>query len=97
MEQHIHLGFFPVEAVLLIADILDGLAGDGFDRRGRNRFGATGLARLVVQRVSQAARMSQGLMPSLGPSRKNRSTTSSEMRSLTLSGWPSETLSEVNR
>src|ERR1700742_4759317 len=53
--------------------------------------------RLVVHKVSQAARISQGLMPSLGPSRKNRSTTSSEMRSHTLSGWPSETLSDVKR
>ena len=89
MQQHFDLGILPVKAILLVADILDGGAGDRFDFLGGDRFGAACFAgitaRLVVQRVSQAARMSQGLMPS-GPSRKNRSTTSSEMRSLTLSG-----------
>src|SRR5882724_504765 len=52
---------------------------------------------LVVARVSQAARIAQGSMPAFGPSRKNRSTISSEIRSQTLSGWPSETDSLVNR
>jgi len=46
--------------------------------------------RLVVASVSQATRAS-------GYSAKNKSTTSSEMRSQTLSGWPSETDSLVNR
>src|SRR6266403_728498 len=52
---------------------------------------------LVVASVSHAARIAHGSMPALGPSRKNRSTISSEIRSQTLSGWPSETDSEVNR
>ncbi len=52
---------------------------------------------LVVARVSQATLSCQGSIPAFGPSRKNRSTTSSEMRSQTLSGWPSETDSLVNR
>ena len=52
---------------------------------------------LVVASVSQAARIAQGSMPAFGPSRKNRSTISSEIRSQTLSGWPSETDSLVNR
>ena len=52
---------------------------------------------LVVASVSQATRSCQGSMPAFGPSRKNRSTTSSEMRSQTLSGCPSETDSLVNR
>src|SRR5262245_10004367 len=36
-------------------------------------------------------------MPALGPSRKKRSTTSSEIRSQTLSGCPSDTDSLVNK
>src|SRR6185436_8858019 len=52
---------------------------------------------LVVASVSQAARIAQGSMPALGPSRKNKSTISSEIRSQTLSGWPSETDSLVNK
>src|SRR6202795_1590663 len=52
---------------------------------------------LVVARVSQAARIAQGSIPAFGPSRKNRSTISSEIRSQTLSGCPSETASLVNR
>src|SRR5215510_9255301 len=51
----------------------------------------------VVAMVSQATRSCQGSTPALGPSRKNRSTTSSEIRSQTLSGCPSETDSLVNR
>src|ERR1700759_4226819 len=52
---------------------------------------------LVVASVSQAARIAQGSTPAFGPSRKNRSTISSEIRSQTLSGWPSDTDSLVNR
>src|SRR5437764_14216308 len=52
---------------------------------------------LVVAIVSHATRSRQGSMPAFGPSRKNRSTTSSEMRSQTLSGWPSETDSLVKK
>src|SRR6267378_4123155 len=52
---------------------------------------------LVVASVSQAARMAQGSIPALGPSRKNRSTISSEIRSQILSGCPSETDSLVNK
>ncbi len=44
--------------------------------------------RLVVTRVSQATR-------ACGSAPMKASTTVSEMRSATLSGWPSETLSEV--
>ena len=46
--------------------------------------------RLVVVRVSHATRAS-------GSFDRNRSTIESEIWSATLSGWPSETLSEVNR
>ncbi|MCY1552834.1 hypothetical protein D9M68_892580 [compost metagenome] len=46
--------------------------------------------RLVVVRVSHATRASGSLD-------RNRSTTASEIWSATLSGWPSETLSEVKR
>jgi len=53
--------------------------------------------RFVVASVSQATRTAQGSMPDFAASRKNRSTTSSEMRSHTLSGWPSETDSLVKR
>ena len=49
----------------------------------------------VVVKVSQATRICQGSTPAFGPSRKNRSTTSSEIRSHTLSGWPSDTDSLV--
>src|SRR6185436_3087063 len=52
---------------------------------------------LVVARVSHATRSCQGSIPALGPSRKKRSTTSSEIRSQTLSGCPSETDSLVNK
>ena len=45
----------------------------------------------------QSADIAQGSIPAFGPSRKNRSTISSEIRSQTLSGWPSETDSLVNR
>ena len=51
----------------------------------------------IVASVSLATRRSFGSQPYLGPRRKNVSTTSSEIRSQTLSGWPSETLSLVNR
>ena len=44
---------------------------------------------LVVAKVSQATRAS-------GSSAKKASKTASEMRSQTLSGWPSDTGSEVN-
>src|SRR4029453_11645284 len=46
--------------------------------------------RLVVHSVSTATRDS-------GSAARNAATTESEMRSQTLSGWPSETLSLVNR
>ena len=46
---------------------------------------------------SQATRSCQGSIPAFGPSRKNRSTTSSEIRSQTLSGCPSDTDSLVNK
>ena len=46
------------------------------------------MMRLVVTMVSQATRASGSLL-------RNASTTTSEIRSATLSGWPSETLSEV--
>src|SRR5258708_30311935 len=52
---------------------------------------------LVVASVSHAARIAQGSIPAFGPSRKKRSTISSEIRSQTLSGWPSETDSLVNK
>src|SRR6267378_152810 len=52
---------------------------------------------LVVASVSHAARMAQGSIPAFGPSRKSRSTISSEIRSQTLSGCPSETDSLVNK
>src|SRR6185295_5082188 len=52
---------------------------------------------LVVAKVSQATRSCHGSTPALGPSRKKRSTTSSEIRSQTLSGCPSETDSLVNK
>jgi hypothetical protein len=52
---------------------------------------------LVVASVSQATRSCQGSTPAFGPSRKNRSTTSSEIRSQTLSGCPSDTDSLVNK
>src|SRR6266851_4275054 len=41
---------------------------------------------LVVASVSHAVRMAQGSIPAFGPSRKNRSTISSEIRSQNLSG-----------
>src|SRR6185437_11160562 len=53
--------------------------------------------RLVVHSVSQATPISLGAKPCFAPWRKNRSTTSSEMRSQTLSGCPSDTLSLVKR
>src|SRR5258706_1415844 len=55
------------------------------------------MTRLVVASVSAATRMLQGSTPALAPSRKKRSTISSEMRSQTLSGWPSDTDSLVNK
>src|SRR3954454_10028419 len=53
--------------------------------------------RLVVQSVSQATRTLRASQPWRGAWSKNRSTTSSEMRSQTLSGWPSETDSLVKK
>jgi hypothetical protein len=46
--------------------------------------------RLVVTSVSQATRAK-------GSADRKASNTVSEMRSATLSGWPSETLSDVKR
>src|SRR6188768_2822742 len=53
------------------------------------------ITRLVVASVSQAIRTLAGSIPVFLASRKTRSTISSEIRSQTLSGWPSETDSEV--
>ena len=90
MQQDLDVGGLPVEAFLLVADVLDRGAHDAFDLVVGDGFGPrvspaiTTL--LVVASVSQAARIAQGSMPALGPSRKNRSTISSEIRSQTLSG-----------
>src|SRR3954452_25629001 len=53
--------------------------------------------RLVVQSVSQATRTLRASQPWRGAWSKKASTTSSEIRSQTLSGWPSETDSLVKR
>ena len=53
--------------------------------------------RFVVASVSHATRTWRGSQPCRGARSKKASTTSSEMRSHTLSGWPSETDSLVNR
>jgi hypothetical protein len=96
VEMAGEIGILPVEAMLLIADALDrGADGrlDLVDRR-RDPVAAADLAgetmRLVVTIVSQATRAT-------GSRDRNRSTTASEIWSATLSGWPSDTDSEVNR
>ncbi len=80
----------PVEAFLLVADILDGEARHVRDEVVRDdagpRYSPAMTTRFVVARVSQATRTCQGSKPSFAASRKNRSTISSEIRSQTLSG-----------
>ncbi len=74
MQQDLDLGGLPVEAVLLVADVLDGVArdlldhvvGDGLADRASHRRCTT---LLVVASVSQAARIAHGSMPAFGPSR----------------------------
>jgi hypothetical protein len=86
-----------VELVLLVADVLDAVAGDLGDLA--HVFGLSLswsvrptsppiTTRLVVAKVSQATRAS-------GSSARKASRTASEIRSQTLSGCPSETDSEV--
>ncbi len=83
MQHDFHIGILPVEAVLLVADVLDGLARHGSilslvtDDGPRTSPAITTL--LVVTRVSQATRTALGSIPSVRASRKNRSTTSSEI------------------
>ncbi len=92
VQQHIDLGLLPVETVLLVADRLDRLAGGGlhlalhglFIERGADLAAMT--TRFVVASVSQATRTCAASMPAFAASLKNRSTTSSEIRSQTLSG-----------
>jgi hypothetical protein len=83
-----------VEAVLLVADrpidsraSLSTVAASTFDEP---RTSPAMTTRLVVASVSQATRAS-GIAP------RWASTTASEMRSQSLSGWPSDTDSEVKR
>ena len=93
------LGLLPVEALLLVADVLDRRRGPcppGLDvdrpcsrPSAPARTSPASTMRLVVTRVSQATRAS-------GSAPRKASTTVSEMRSPTLSGWPSDTLSLVN-
>ena len=93
----------PVEALLLIADALDdsraacsissrtpGAQLPSSSMMPSPRISPARTTRLVVVIVSQATRASGSLD-------KNRSTIASEIWSATLSGWPSETDSDVNR
>jgi hypothetical protein len=91
----VDLDLVPVELLLLVADVRT--------HRGRCRRSASSslgrlfldrptspptTTRFVVAKVSQATR-------AFGSSFRKASRTASEMRSQTLSGWPSETDSEV--
>jgi len=74
MQQDFDVAGVPVEARLLIADVLDSVANHALDLIEGHGRGAAGLPAittlLVVASVSQAARIAQGSMPALGPSRK---------------------------
>jgi hypothetical protein len=90
MQQHFDFGVLPMKAFLLIADIADRLTGGVHDDLGRNVLGAARFAGNddTICRRQGFARHAQILCrPAiLGPSRKKASTTSSEIRSQTLSG-----------
>ena len=100
VQQYFDLRPFPMEARLLVADganrlasgVDEGIFGEGGaadfpgdDHPIGGRQGLAGHPNLI------------GVDACLGPSRKKRSTISSEMRSQTLSGCPSETDSLVKR
>ena len=101
MQQNLDIGGLPVKAVLLVADVLDRGAHHAFDLVVGDGFGSAGFSgdhHLVrgSQRLAGGADrpwVDAGFRASL----KNRSTISSEMRSHTLSGCPSETNSLVNK
>ena len=74
----------PMEAFLLVTDVLDGRAHRAFDLLVGDGLGTAGFVgdhHLVGGgRVWQAARISQLSIPAFGPSRDYRSTISSEIR-----------------
>ena len=90
VQQNLDAGRAPVEAFLLVADIPDGEARHVRDEVVRDDAGAA-----ILAGDDEPVRRRQGLAgdpdlpgvePSFAASRKNRSTTSSETRSQTLSG-----------
>jgi hypothetical protein len=90
MQQDLDVGGLPVEAVLLVANVLDGVADHLLDvivgdARRSARFAGDNDLVGGGQRFARGAdrpRIDAGFRPS----RKNRSTISSEIRSQTLSG-----------
>ena len=101
VEQHVNLGVLPMETGLLVTDVFDPNRAK-WAMRSRvmvagPRVSPAITTRLVVARVSQATRTCEASSPLAAASRKKQSTTSSEMRSQTLSGCPSETDSLVNK
>ena len=94
VQQDLDVAVFPVEAGLLVADVPDREAGDVGDVVLGDRGGAAGLAG-DDDAVGGGERLAgdadvPGIDAVLGADLKNRSTISSEIRSQTLSGWPSE-------
>ncbi len=100
VQQDLDVGVLPVEAVLLVADVLDGRAGQVDDDARRSTLVGAAVPRRRSRRGSwwPGSRRRRGRHgSSLGAATEEASTTSSEIRSQTLSGWPSETDSLVKR
>jgi hypothetical protein len=96
VQQHVDLRGLPVEALLLVADVLDRVAGVfSIGARLGRRPSCSSSADFAGD--AQEVGGHQGLAGDarLRVEPRKASTTASEMRSHTLSGWPSETDSLV--